>query len=433
MKKFFVSFLMILTILSTVCVFATEDIENASQPVNEVVDESQVVEIDNYEDYEELFSQEEQISDEEYAEMYEEQMVDLAEYYDEFEVPAPTKAKVVKVEEPTYLYESDYTGFIYKMKKQEIEVEILDGEYVGKQVAVTYPLMADTFLNLEVPKLKKGDVIYINTGIDEETEEIYAEASGIGFNVERKTGMIILAVFTLILVIAFGKGRGILSALIATLIISVTLLICSEQIYLGTSIIVLLLLLSVIITAMIVIQKLGLTKDATWVAVSSIVVLILITFVTFGVDYMLKNTGATFDAMVMVENIVNRNIDFHHMFIGSIILILSVILPYVACDVWKKCKEFGENDFNKLLDVSKDAMTGKLEIITIIFMTLLMPKLIYLYSYKYTAGEIINSDVLVTEFIRFFMCIIGIALTIPVTAGIYKLIGIGKNNVEENK
>lgn len=423
MKKFLTSILVILTVLSTMCVFATE----------EVTDEGQVIEIDDYEEYEELFGDEEQISDEEYEELYEEQMEYLTEYYDEIEMPELIKARVIKAGEPEYIYESDYTGFIYKMKKQDVMVEILDGEHAGKHVAVEYPLMADTFLNLEIASVKNGDVIYVDADIDDETEELYAEAGSVGFNVERKTGMIILAIVAVILVCAFGKDRGILSALIAVLIVSITLLICSEQIYLGTSIILLTLVLATILISLIAIQKLGLTKDALWVAISSLIVIIVTTFVTFGIDYMVKNTGATFDTMSMVENIIKRNIDFHHMFIGSIILILSAILPYVACNVWNKCKELGENDFNKLLDASKDAITGKIEMVTIILMTLLMPKLIYLYSYKYTMNEIMNSDIMVTEFVRLFMCIIAIALTVPVTSCIYKLIEAKENNVEENK
>ena len=159
-------------------------------------------------------------------------------------------------------------------------------------------------------------------------------------------------------------------------------------------------------------------------------IIILTTFVTFGVDYMLKNTGGTFDTMLTVENIIKRNIDFHHMFVGSIILILSAVLPYVVCNVWKKCKESNENDFNKLLDVSKDAATGKIEVVIAIFTALLIPKLVYLYSYRYTVNEIINSEVVATEFIRMFMCIIAIALSIPATAFIYKV--VGEKNITEN-
>lgn len=431
MKKIFVSVLMVFTIMSTICVIATEE----SLDITQTAPENQIIEIDNFEDYEALFSEQEQeqISDEEYDKIYEEQMTSLAEYYDALEMPELFKAKVITTKEPTYVYENDYTGFVYKMKVQEVEVEIMDGEYVGERVSVTYPLTADTFLNMDIPNLNKGDVIYVTAGVDEETQKLYAEANGTGFNVERKTGAVILAVVAIILMVAFGKNRGVLSTLIMILILSITLLICSEQIYLGTSIIELTLFLSILIVAMIVIQKMGLTKEAILVGISSIIGILVITFVTFIVDSLLKNTGATFDAMVMIENIIKRNIDFHHMFIGSIILIVSAILPYVACDVWQKCEKTNQKDFNSLLDASKDALTGKVEIITIIFMTFLMPKLVYLHSYKYTANEIINSDVVITEFIRLFMCIIAMAITIPITSGMYRCFKKQDNDLKDNK
>lgn len=426
MKKFLINLLLIITLFSTMCVLATE----------EVLEESQIISIDNYEDYEALFDPEEQLSDEEKEEQYQEQMADWEKYYDESETENLIRARVILAGEAEISYESDYYGGIIKMKEQNVEVEILEGEYAGRHAHVKYPLMADSLLNLEVLELKKGDEIYVvGIKLDEKTDTLYAEIGNIGFNLERKAGMIILAVVAIILVCAFCKERGILSILISILIVSITLLIYSEQIYLGTMIMLLALCLSVLLISMIVIQKLGLTEDAFLVGFSSLLVIMVITLITFGVDYMLKNTGDTFEVALMLEFIIKRNIDFHHMFIGSIILILSVILPYVACNVWEKCKESSESSFNKLLDISKDAITGKIEMVTMILMVSLMPKLIYLYAYKYqlsdgllynySTNEIINSDILVAEFIRLFMCIIAIALTVPMTVAIYKL----KDNV----
>lgn len=422
MKKIFVSFLMVFAIMSTMCVFATD----------EVVDNSQVIELESYEDYEALFNEQEQISDEEYEAAYKEQMEYLVEYYDEFETEELIKAKVLEVYDAEYMYETDYSGFVYKLKTQDVKVKILEGDYEGKEVTVTYPLAADMLGNLEVAELKKGDVVYVALGVDEETEELYADIGGVGFNVERKIGMIVLAIATAALILACGREKGLLSLLITALIIIVTLLIFTEQIYLGTQIILLALIIAAVITSMIVITKLGLTRDSFLVSASTILVLIIVALLTFGIDGLVKNTGGTFDAMFLVENIIRQNIDFHHMFVGGIILILSVVLPYVACDVWKKCKETNAAGFNNLLDASKSAVSGKLEVVTGILMTLLMPKLIYLYSYKYTTNEIMNSDLMVTEFVRLFMCLIGIALTVPATVLIYHFFYNNKN-VEDNK
>lgn len=417
MRKILVSLLMIFTILSSMCVFATE----------EIVDGSQVIELDSYEDYEALLGDQMQLTDEEYEATYKEQMEYMVKYYDEYEVEDFPKAKVLEVYEPETMYETDYSGFVYKLTTQDVKVRLLEGEYEGEEVTVTYPLVADMLGNLKMKELKKGDVIYVAPAMDEETNELYADVAGVGFNVERKTPMIILAIVTAALIAIYGKEKGILSLLLSGLILVVALLICTEQIYLGTQIIVLTLLLSAVIASMITITKLGLTKDAVLASVSSVVVLAVIALVTFGVDALVKNTGGTFEAMLLVENIIKQNIDFHHLFVGSIILILSAIVPFVACDVWKSCKEAGEGGINKLLDASKSAMFGKLEIVTSILMVLLMPKLMYLYSYKYTTNEIMNSDFVVTEFIRLFMCLIGIVLTVPTTVFMYHFFNKSKN------
>lgn len=430
MKKIFINCLIIFTMLSTMCVFATEEILVDSEVGEEVAEDSEIIELENYEDYEALFSEQEQISDEEYKKAYDEQLKMLEEYYEEFKPEKLVKAKVIEAGTIEDVYEADYTGIIYKLKKQDVTAKIMEGEYEGEEVTVLYPLTADSFQNLKVTEVKKGDTIYVATALDEETKEVQAQIASVGFNLERKLGVVILAIVAVVLIIAFGKERGILSTLIATLIIAITLLICSEQIFIGTPIIILTLILSAIIVSMIVIQKLGLTKDALMTGIVSMISILITAVLTVAVDTLLRNNGATFDVMLIIENIVKRNIDFHHMFIGSIILILSAIVPYVTCNVWNKCKESEEKGFNKLLEISKDAMTGKIEMVTIILMTLLMPKLVYLYSYKYTANEIMNSDIIVTELIRLFMCIIGITLVVPTTIYTYML---QKNTKPEEK
>ena len=42
-----------------------------------------------------------------------------------------------------------------------IQFEILEGEFAGEIVALTYPLMIDDLLNLEVAKLRLGDIVNV--------------------------------------------------------------------------------------------------------------------------------------------------------------------------------------------------------------------------------------------------------------------------------
>lgn len=424
MKKAIISLLMILMMIFSMTAYATEEMDEFGDitQLEDLTDIGEVIQIDNFDDYEALASDQPEISDDEYEEIYQEQMKELRKFFDEYENEKLTKVKVVKAGESEYIYEMDYTGYLYKMKKQDVTVNVLEGEYEGKEVKLTYPLIMDSLLNLNVPELKKGDIVYVSLEMDEETEEVAAYATEIGFNVERKAGVIVLGVIAIVLVVVYGKGSGIFSALLILLIITCTLLIYAEQVYLGTEIIVLAMVFAVLFIGMIVISKLGLKKDALYVAGSCILIMMLITLITLGVDGLLRNNGATLESTMLAETIIKGNIDFHFLFVGSIILILSVIIPYVACSVWEKCKETSENDFNTLLDVSKGAMTGKIEIVTAILSVLMISKLLYMYPYKYSTNEILNSDVMVTEFIRLFMCIIAITLTVPVTALMYKLV-----------
>lgn len=410
MKKILLSFLLIVAILSMMCVFATEVSD----------DSTQIIEIDDYEQYENLFSTEQTLTDEEYEQLYTTQMKELAEYYEGYKAEELTKAKVIEAGEPEYIYEA-YTGeYVFKFKKQEIKVEILEGEYKGKELTLEYPLTADMFLNLDVAELHKGDVIYVYPYVDGENLE--AEIGTTGNNVERKAGVIVLMVVTVLLMITFGREKGLISTLIVALIAVLTLLIGAEQIYAGTPIIILTLIFALVIVAMLSIAKFRLSKDAVMVTALSMIVILFSTLLTYGVDVLLKNTGGTFETTFLIETIVTGNIDFHALFVGGIVLMLAVAVPNVISKVWCKCKKANTNNATELLKASSSALSGNVEMVTVILTTLLIPKLLYLYSprlmsayaYKYTANEILNSDVLITELIRWCMVLIGMAIAVPV-------------------
>lgn len=426
MKKFLLSFLLIVVILSTMCVFATEVSGDGNQ----------VIEIENYEQYENLFSTEQSLTDEEYEELYAAQMKELAKYYEDYKAEELTKAKVIEAGEPEYIYEA-YTGeYIFKFKKQEIKVEIMEGEYKGKELTLEYPLTADMFLNLDVAELHKGDVIYVYPYADGENVE--AEIGTTGNNVERKVGVIVLMVVTVLLMITFGREKGLISTLIVALIAVLVLIIGAEQIYAGTPIIALTLIFALVISAMMAISKFRLSKDAVAVTAVSMIVILFVTLLTYGVDALLKNTGGTFETTFLIETIVTGNIDFHALFVGGIVLILSVAVPNVVSKVWCKCKKANTDNVTELLKVSKSAISGTSEMVTAILTTLFIPKLLYLYSprlmstyaYKYTANEILNSDVLITEIIRWCMVLIGMAIAVPVATYTFKIL---YKNVEEKK
>lgn len=436
MKKFLISLSLIIVCLGTMCVFATEsDID-----INE---EALIEDLQNTEN---VYTSDEEYTDEELekmyqdmlAEMYEETLEENQKSYNEYQAEDATKARVIEVKESEYVYDTDYQN-AYKYKIQTLVVKILEGEYANAEMEATYQLSNDSLVNLEMPELKKGDIIYVDVYTDEDGNQ-YATSNMIstmiGANVERKVGLWILGIIAVVLVCVFGKEKGVISILISALMLVFALLIYSEQIFLGTAILPLVIILSMIIGIVLCIQKNGLTKDTIWTSGISIILLGIAVGATFVTDILLRSVGATFDSMFLTEYVLNRNIDFHNMFVGSVVLILSGILPYIVCDIWRECKNSADKSLKQLLNVSKNSMSGKIEILTIILMTMLVPKLVYLYCSKYyTINMILNSEILVAELIRFFVCLIVISLAIPITTFIYKYI---KNeatleNVDENK
>lgn len=418
MKKFLLIFCVVVAIFGTMCVFATEVSD----------DSNQVIEIEDYEQYEDLFSTEQTLTDEEYEEVYVAQMKELAEYYEGYVAEELTKARVVEADEPEYVYEA-YTGdYVFKYKMQKIKVEIIEGEYKGEIISLDYPLTADMFLNLDVAKLNKGDVIYVYPYVD--GESVNAEVGTTGSNVERRAGVIILFVVTALVIVIFGRKKGLISALIVALIAVLVLLIGAEQIYAGTPIIVLTLIFAFVIVSMLAISKFGLSKNSLAVIAISIIVIVFSVFLTYGVDALLKNTGGTFETTFLIETIVTGNIDFHALFVASIILLLAVAVPNVVSKAWCKCRKANTYNTIELLKASSSAMSGNLEMVTVALTTLFVPKLLYLYSprlmssyaYKYTADEILNSDVLIAELIRLCMVLIGMAIAVPITVYMFKFL-----------
>lgn len=433
MKKFLISLIVIILSFCTMCVWATES----------EIDIDEEVLLENLQNTEDVYTSNEEYTDEEIEkmyqdmleEMYEESLSENQQIYNEYEAEEPTKAKVIEVKETEYVYDTDYTN-AYKYKIQNLMVKVLEGEYADMEMEATYQLSNDSLVNLEMPEARKGDIIYIDVYADEDGNQYAVSnmiATMVGASVERKIGVCILGILAFVLVCIFGKEKGILSILIAALMLVLTLLIYGEQIFLGTSILLLAIIISIVIVVMLCIQRIGLTKDAIWVSVISIILICISSGIAFLSDAILRSAGGTFDAMFLTEYVLNRNIDFHNMFIGSIVLILSGILPYIVCDIWKECKNSADKSLKQLLNVSKNSMSGKIEILTIILMVMLVPKIVYLYCSKYyTMNMILNSEILVTELIRFFVCLISISITIPITVFACKYFK-NEENIEENK
>ena len=76
----------------------------------------------------------------------------------------------------------------------------------------------------------------------------------------------------------------------------------------------------------------------------------------------------------------------------------------------------GRKESNDVLEIGKEVLNGNILNVVIALFVMYIPNQLLLLTNKYTAEEIWNSEMLVSELIRIFAIIMALAISIPATA-----------------
>ena len=414
----------------------------------EVEDATDSIMLDNYDDF--YSAQSTGITQGEIKDYYREFLAYSRDEETKNQPEKQYKAKIVDVNKASIVYDlSYYTP--YQINVQKMKVEILEGEYKGKVIEGQYLLTADTYGNLKLTEASIGNIIYVSIDKNEEGT-LKAYTTSYDTRIQKFPIALVFVIITAVLMVAVGRLEGFKTLLIIALIFDLVFVITipemmkynevktltssdkgfptTDEIDADTSssilekddngvptkveIVVknnslawLIVIDTLVICFAILVNKMGLTKEMLHAFAVSVTVIIFAALVLSGINTIMKMNGNTLEAVSLAENIINRNIDFGALYMLTTLLIASVVVPNTVSKIVK----------HRCHNIAK-CINSQILLICVVSFTFIIPKVMAMIIYRYDVRELINSEILILEFVR----IIVLSLAILAVAGISKYV-----------
>lgn len=404
MKKMFLNFVIILTILltsTTSLAVAEPSSESASGE-----SEDNEVYIDSYDEYMNAISD----MDEQdyYKEYYMQYIAEQIESYDSSKRDETVKARVVDVKSTEEYYSYDNYG-LYKIKYQPLQIEILEGEHTGETYELSYILTVDTYENIDVKPVKENQII--NVILYEENGEVYPYSTTVDSSISRVKCIIVLAIITLVLVFVYlgKKGFKVLPQLI--LLADVILLIFVPELLTGRSIIWLTIITMILYLVVDTAIKVGVNGKMVVAIMSTFAVVLITTILMEIFNGVATMSGIIYEATTIIEAFPKGTINFYTLNLAIYILMATIIASDIAC---KAINTYDDNKKEETRGEIKEYVIAKLPTIIGILLITVIPKYLYMLVSKYTFTEIINSEMLTNEIARMLFLIISTLVTTEV-------------------
>lgn len=420
MKKILMSIFACILVFSCGTVFATEVQSNSGEEVY----------LEDYSQYEDVLNDMDYQA--EYKKMYEEM---ITSYIDEQEKATRVnlnKAKILEASDVKVEYgQSYYNGNLYKSSYQTLKIEILDGEYKGEKIEdVQYILTCDIFENLKLAKVREGQTINVYV-TKAEDGSLYAGTTTYDSPVQRFPVLLTLIIIALVIIVIY-TGKHIAKFLIPlVLIVDLLFVVIAPSILNSVNILFLVGVLVILSSILISVLKFGVKAESFAVILSCIVLTVVLTVALYGFDSLANMTGITYDSAYIMESILPRNVDgelmpklnFHDLSVGITALLMFFGIIYVACktvEMYKSKEKNNEIVKNVTLGMRAPLAESLVLVVSVLLVTLI-PKLMLFMVNKSSMLEIMNSEVLITEIARISFILIGMAVTVPVTAMLTRL------------
>ena len=417
MKKF--SILLIIIAIMSLFVVAYAD-EAEQEPTEAYIDSLSELE-DLYSDY----SQEEE--EDPLKSSYDMYQSYLKEYYEQYERPITYKAKVIevgKVEEK--YYQQDYYS-VSKYVVQKVKVEIIEGEYKGKQKEFDYILTMDSLNNITIAEATVGDIVFV-TVEPAESGDIDVAVPNSWASTSKFHVVIVLAIIAIILLIIYAGKKGLSTSLVALMAILATVVVICTFVFNDMGVAWASVLMMIVLSLSICAIHIGFNKQMLKAFLISIGMVLVAWLVLFIACKGARIVGISFEFAAIAENIIHGDMHFEMLYyIISLFIATGIISNTVAMAVERMLKENVEN-FTDRIEVSKKILASNIIILSVVIFALYIPNHLLLLSNKFLVKEILNSETFVSELIRFL--VIAITTTISIPFASLNVFGFGNRYIE---
>ena len=352
----------------------------------------------------------------------------LTGYYESFVREEPISAVILEISDVKEDYQVNYDYSVAKYTYQTAKVKILEGDHLGEEISVEYLLSADALDNIKLAELHVGDKIFINL-VDNGDGTFTGEITNSWSTVQRINVVICIGIIAMLLAIIYAGRKGINISLIALIIILSATIIIPVFTNAGMGAVGTSLLISLLLIIAISMAHLGLNANTLKSICISIILSLFSVLLAFGMNYITRTVGTTFEYAAMAENVILGNINFESLFYMSILVISAGVLANFISTCINKINRESSDTFNEKTRDCRDILLSHITIVTLVIFITYIPNHILLLTNKFAEQEIMNSETLVSELIRWFAVIIPIIFAVPIIS--LEFLKIGKKYLNE--
>lgn len=340
-----------------------------------------------------------------------------------YDVPTPVyKAKVKNASEATIEYGVDESNAYYMSRYQGLEIEVLEGEFKGQTFEeCIYPLKVDTYSNIDVPVVNEGDIIYVS--FYESDDGVFSYVTQLDAAVSRWLPITILGIVTVLLALVYTGKQGAKLLLPTILIVDLLFIVFADFMLNYFNVWVVTAATIVLIAIAFFALKLGVNSKLGNALISLVAVLVVMTVVIYGFDYISNIAGVSYESASLVEDIVpmiengaiTPTVNFHSLSIALTVLMMAfAVIPMIAKKI-----EMMENKSTDSEEMKK-YLSEKIILVVGILLVAMLQKYFVVYMNAARFEQVFNSEMLIIEVSRIMFVVLGMSIAPTVTEMVTK-------------
>lgn len=333
------------------------------------------------------------------------------------------KAKVIGAGE-VYIEETAS----YKIKYQDLKVQVNDGEFEGQVLPARYTVSYDLDGKIEGYPLNKGNKVAVDVTIKD--GKIDLESEVIVNDIVRSDYLIWLVILFFAVILIVGRKQG-LKAIIAFIItILAIFMFMLPQIINGHNAIVISILTSIIVTivSFIIISGINRKSIAAMIGTSGGVICAGVIALVFGI--IAKLSGGQEEAMYLSMNIYDITFNFKDLLFAGIVIAALGAANDVGMSIASALDELKQKNPNMMAnELFKSGMNIGGDIIGTMTNTLILVyvggaiNMVLLFMLNnIPLLEILNIEMIATDIVSAVAASMGVIFTVPITAAAYAIL-----------
>lgn len=354
------------------------------------------------------------------------------------------KARVVWASAAKTEYGQDsYTGAYYKNTYQDITVKIIEGPFADEDISGEalgksgdmglidgiYTLTCDQYENIVLPEVKAGDVILVGVYVVDDGVRVYSGSYDspkvrIGFTI------FVLAVAIIFMLVYAGK-HGFKVFIPFILIFDLIMVVAAPAICEGFSSLILVAFITLLTSILVPVLKFGVNEKSISVALSTSIIMVIMTIVVVLFNAIAGNSGITFEANYLKDyvvpvvsgDLIYHLVNFESLSVCVTMLTMLFAVLYVSCktiDIYEKSSNKDKTEY--VSEEMKEVLASSYLLIGGILLVQLLPKFMLFILSECTLTSILNSEMLSYEICKILFVFIAMSVTSMVTTTVRKFL-----------